>query len=44
MSDAMSSILERMNQYYKDLNTKQADFMSLDPTLPLGMTAILCAS
>ena len=32
MSKAISDIITRMNGYYNDLNAKQAEFMSMDPT------------
>ncbi len=37
MATEIGKIIERMNVYYGDLNGKQAEYMSMDPTACLGL-------
>ena len=37
MATEIGKIIERMNGYYGDLNGKQAEYMSMDPTAYLGL-------
>lgn len=39
MADEIGVILGRMNTYFKELNLKQAEFMSTDPSQPLASQA-----